>query len=475
MNYSGCIGDIRLEERGNKIAECMIEKGTAILNRLASDRASLVASCRFFGNEFVTAEDIVRESSNRCRDAVEGLHVLAISDSSEINYRKRSGKLSKEDENLGPVGNNTDIGFFIHPTFVVDAKDGFPLGLSHVRVWNRQWDRETKQDRCLPSLPIEEKESYKWIDNCRKSKKVLSKAACVTYIADRESDIYEEFVLVPDEKTHLLIRSMHDRRLHDKDQTLYGYISSLDKAGTYELEIKKSQKKREPRIASMEVRYGKVRIAKPSNLGDYPEYVEMYAVEAREHARTVPEGEEPVLWRLLTTHSVKTLLDAIQIIFWYSIRWQVEQLFRTIKKQGLDVEGSHIENGSALKKLVLMALSAAVRIMQLVTGRDGSTHRPGTIVFSPKELEFLKVLLGVYEGKTIKQKNPFHEYSLAWGAWIIARIGGWKGYQRACPAGPITMKRGLEKFSSLFEGWLLHQMSPPGAVPELDPEDVCIE
>lgn len=436
----------------------MIEKETAIMNRLSSDRSALVANCRFFNNEFVVNNDFIREAAGRCSNAVEGLHVLAISDTSEINYQKHSGKLSNKDKKLGPVGNNTDIGFFIHPTFVLDAKDAFPLGLSNVYIWNRSWDKDPNKSKKNSSIPIEDKESYKWIESCLKSKKVLAKAATITFLADRESDIFEEFSVVPDENVHLLIRSMHDRRLYDHKDTLYSYVSSLEIAGKYELEIKKCQRKRQPGTALMEVRYGKVRIAKPSYLSDYPEYVEMHVVEAKEHASTVPSGEDPVRWCLLTTHKVDTLLDAVLMIFWYSLRWNIEQLFRTLKSKGLDVESSQIEDGAALQKLVLMALSSAVRIMQLVIGRDGKVERPGTIIFNEKELEFLKVLLKTYEGKTEKQKNPFKQCSLAWVAWIIARIGGWKGYQNASPPGPITMKRGLEVFSNMFQGWLMREM-----------------
>ena len=105
----------------------------------------------------------------------------------------------------------------------------------------------------------------------------------MTIVADREGDIYEEFVEIPDEKTDLVIRSLHNRRLHDCDKKLFEHLSELEVAGTYDLEIKTSQRKRTSRTAKMEVRYDKVKIAKPSSCHEkHPEYVEVYAVEARE-------------------------------------------------------------------------------------------------------------------------------------------------------------------------------------------------
>ena len=86
-------------------------------------------------------------------------------------------------------------------------------------------------------------------------------------------------------------------------------------------------------------------------------------------------------------------------------------------------------------------------------------NKPGDLVFSEIEIECLGEIGKKYEGKTSLSKNPHEKGSLAWAAWIIGRMGGWKGYRKAGPAGPITMKRGLQKFSILFEGWLLREAS----------------
>jgi len=252
------------------------------------------------------------------------------------------------------------------------------------------------------------------------------------------------------------------------------HLSELDVIGTYDLEIKTSQGKRTPRIAKMEVRYGKVKIARPSSCPqELPEFVELYAIEAREKSETIPADEDGVLWRLLTTHEVNSLEKALEVIHWYSMRWRIEELFRTLKKEGLNVESTQLESGAGLKKLVLMALNAALIIMQLVGDRDGEAGKSGDLVFTEEELECLEEIGKEYEGKTKLSKNPNEVYSLAWTAWIIGRMGGWKGYRKAGPAGPITMKRGLQKFSILFEGWKLREAVE---VPLIEaPKYVCLE
>jgi hypothetical protein len=104
-----------------------------------------------------------------------------------------------------------------------------------------------------------------------------------------------------------------------------------------------------------------------------------------------------------------------------------------------------------------MSLNVALTVMQLVGARDGEPARPASWVFSGEEIDCLKQLCPRLEGKTVKQQNPFTPETLAWAAWLIGRLGGWKGYRKAGPAGPISMKRGLVHFSTLFEGWQLFQ------------------
>ncbi|MEW6237040.1 MAG: hypothetical protein AB1656_16775 [Candidatus Omnitrophota bacterium] len=171
-----------------------------------------------------------------------------------------------------------------------------------------------------------------------------------------------------------------------------------------------------------------------------PPYVEIYAVEIREKAESVPKEEEPILWRLATTVEIETVETARQSAQWYSCRWWIEELFRVMKKEGLNVEGSQFETGLALKRLAIMVLQAALQIMQLTAVRAGTYEIPPETVFTQDELVFQEQLLPGVEGKTQKQKNPYPRSNLAWSAWIIARLGGWKTYySRSAP--PLALLR----------------------------------
>ena len=359
-------------------------------------------------NPRIENEDLKKASYGFCREQTKGKTLLAIQDTTELNYQKHAGRLSREDPELGPAGNNTDIGFFLHPVLVVDVETQFPLGFSSIHDWNRRWDKESKEERNYKSQRIGEKESSRWISSAEETKRQLQEAGQIIMVGDRESDIYEELVMVPDMGCELLIRSAKNRALHDREETLFEHLASLAPAGESTIEIK-GNKKRQNRIAQLEIRYTRVKIARPKTRtgGSLPSYVEINAIEIREKAESVPEGEEPILWRLLTTLEIKDIEAARLYAYWYSLRWWIEELFRVLKKQGLNIEDAQFENGLALKRLAIMALQAALQIMQLTAARTGDKEIPPETVFTKEELIFLEKLIPRLEGKTEKQKNPF--------------------------------------------------------------------
>lgn len=389
-----------------------------------------------------------------CHQQLGGRHVLAISDTSEVNLQAHAGRLKPEGQ--GVVGNNKDIGFFIHPTMVVDAASGLPLGLSHLQLWTRAFERPSKEERDYQSLAIEEKESYKWIAAATGSRSCFEHSGVtqVTYVGDSEADIYEPWFQIPQPTVHLLVRACHDRRLKDRPQKLYDTLSAQPIAGIYEVDIADdSRHNRTARRAQMALRYTSVNLRRPdSSPKTYPESARVNAIEVVELAP--PEGEDPVHWRLLTTHVVDSYEQAIQIVQWYRWRWHIELLFSTLKQRGLAIESSQLESVAAIQKLCIMALSVAITILQLTLGRENTQETVDVVFDSPRE-HFLNHLRPILEGRTVKQKNPHPVRSLAWVAWLIARLGGHSGYRSQRPPGTKTMYRGLQQFEMMFAGWKL--------------------
>ena len=237
IDYTGNFNDKRLNDRANHIINQMEKYETAIINRFSETHSEDVAASRFFNNKATNIEALIGASQYRTASLVQGKHVLCISDTSEINLQKHVGKLLKTDSDLGPVGNNSDIGFFIHSSLVVDASNSFPLGVSSIIVFNRNWDKLDKDRRNYKEQPIEEKESYRWIVGAEESKECLSQAERITIVGDRESDIYEELARVPDYNIDLLIRASKDRSILESKEKLFSYLGSREVQGCYKLEV----------------------------------------------------------------------------------------------------------------------------------------------------------------------------------------------------------------------------------------------
>jgi hypothetical protein len=171
----------------------------------------------------------------------------------------------------------------------------------------------------------------------------------------------------------------------------------------------------------------------------------------------VPKGEARTSWVLLTTHNVNSLMDAINILTWYTWRWTIEQVFRVIKNKGLRIEDSQIESPKKLQVMVSLCIGAAVKVMSLVESRNGTSNQKSLDIFSVDEISVLSLIGEKLKGKSDLQKNPHDKGDLAWASWIIARLGGWKGYRSESPPGPVTMLNGLQRFEMQLEGWKLCQ------------------
>jgi len=437
-------------QKGALLLRRAVERVTVNLRAAGDSRAEWVGFSRWLNNPSVTAKEISMHSAEALSEGVAGLHVLAIQDTTELNYAKHAGRI----RGLGPSGNGRDPGLFVHPVLAIDAGGGALLGLAGMQIWTREGPASANY-RCQP---IEEKESYRWLKGAASAKSALASAAMVTVIGDRESDIYEEFDRIPDGRTHLLTRACRDR-------ALVGGGKLFDIAGTWpvrhclKLEVR-AQPGRPARTAKVAVRFGEITIKRPGNCSD-PAAARQLTLRLVEVRDLDPTVKEPIHWRLLTTHTVTTVAQALQIVAWYRERWQIEQLFRTSKSQGLNLESSQVEAAEALYNLAAIAMIAATKIMQLVLARDGTVDRPATDVVAADQLPMLEALQTRLEGKTAKQKNPHARHSIAWLAWIIARLGGWTGYASERPPGPITMRRGWYRFEQMAQGWNLRNVCTP--------------
>jgi len=430
----------------------MVAGKDVCLRRLSKgNRAREVRFHRFLGNDKVTTERIIESWSDGTVAAAEGRHVLAIQDTSEINFTTTAERR----RGLGETAKGNVHGLLLHPMLAVDAENGSCLGLLSGQVWTRKGRRTVSHDRREPS----DKESQRWIDTALAAKPLLAGAAMVTALGDRESDIFALYASAAEQHFQVIARSMHDRKLAD-DSGLYAASEAMAVVDQRAI-VLPARAPRAERIAPLELRFGAVNLARPQNkfLRHLPESLPLNLVDVRE---VDPQaGTEPLHWRLLTTHPVANAEQAWRIVDWYKQRWLIEQFFRVLKTQGFKLEDSQIATAERLLKLVAIAAKAAVITIQLLQARDGRSQQPVGFVFDANEAATLAALNHNLEAQSKRLKNPHPPESLAWAAWIIGRLGGWDGYPSSKPPGPITMKHGLEYFHAVAAGWSLRDVCMP--------------
>jgi hypothetical protein len=454
--FQDAFSDKRINIRATLFLTSLIKNGSAVINKCFNMHSDKISSYRLLNNKKCDIENISKALYKSCVSNMNGEHFLCLQDTTELNYSTHSSRINNDDLDIGPCSKNKIGGYFCHPMLVVDANKNMPIGFSSIKLWNRSWDKQSKKDRKYNALPIKEKESNRWISSVVKTREIIPTDSRITIVGDRESDIYEALCSIPDINTHLLIRSSSNRILCDENTCLLDKMRSCEIKHTYEIQIK-GNKSRKSRVACIDLRFTTVDIKRPkSTTGDYQASVHMQCIYVVEQAHTVPKGEEPIEWRLLTSHEVDSIEQAMQCVQWYRSRWYIEELFRLLKTQGLDIEASQLEQGKSLKKLMLFSLQAALQLMIIKISYDNKDEKSkAKIIFSDEQIKFMKIIQPTLEGKTEKQKNPFISESLIWAAWIIAKLGKWSGYSTQSPPGYITMKNGMDIFHLKYDTFLI--------------------
>jgi hypothetical protein len=403
------------------------------------DWATYMAYWRFVNNPQVTTDQLIEGWSRQTATVVDGRHVLAIQDTSEIKFQTRQGCR----RGLGKVGKGNARGVLLHAMLAVDADSGVCLGLTGGKVWTRKGKVKTHHDQ----RELANKESARWVNTAEQGCEVLAGARMVTVINDREGEFFAHWALTPGDNIHLLTRAMHDHTLADGG-TLYQAVERARFCDKAVIDLPQRMD-RHGRQAHLSLRFGTVVFKRPARPGvkDLPEGVEVSFVEVVElHP---PTRAEPIRWLLLTTHSIANAADAWRIVSWYKQRWIIEQLFRSLKSQGLRIEDSQLESAEALIKLVAIATKVACIVIQLVQARNGGEQLSVECTFTPEEIEALVAINKTMKGRTELQKNPHRPHTVQWAAWIIAKLGGWTGYASHRPPGPITFHNGMARFQTI--------------------------
>ena len=379
-------------------------------------------------------------------------HVLCIQDTTGLSYDHIQGRLAEDDPDFGDGSMSLmRHSIFVHPTLLVDAESCLPVGFSSLRIWNRDRVEGRKKTNRRATLPYKDKESCRWALAARESAACVPHGVRKTVMGDRESDAYDFMKEALEAGCDFLIRSSHDRKggAGEDSGRLTELLGKRGPAGEYSFPLPGRQG-RSNRTAVMEVRFMPVSVHAPGEGADGRESLDVYCVHVKERADSVPAGEEPVEWRLLTSHEVATLGQAVQCVEWYKCRWLIEELFRVAKSKGFGIEDVQPEDGESTKKLTALTFLAALKCLTLKRSYDTKREDVAAgAVFTEVQTAVLHVLMKMIHAKSPRAKdgrNPFKEGSLPWAAWIIARLQGWCDMGKDTRPGYITLKRGLQIF-----------------------------
>ena len=186
-----------------------------------------------------------------------------------------------------------------------------------------------------------------------------------------------------------------------------------------------NERANQKRSAEMAIPYSTFQIKRPGNFtrDSNPPYITEQGVWAQEITPGIAE-KDLVNWKLLTTHSINDVCDAIKIVNWYSSRWYIEQVFRLLKSEGFGIEDAQLETGWALRKLLLMKLSSLLKILQMnIAYSDAEEGQPIEEVFTEAEIKVLVHLNKTLQGKTIKTQNRNNPRKTEWATWVVGRLG----------------------------------------------------
>lgn len=463
------LGDKRLNARLVKLCNSFSEAPESSINQACEDWAETKAAYRFFKNDNVEPGDIVDAHSRKTAVRAGRYEtVLAIQDTSYFTYTNHPST-----KGLGLIASNKgkyrqevhSNGLLMHSCLAVTT-EGTPLGLLDQKVYARkdcpEKKRITQGGKNTHKIPLEEKESFRWVETLKAGEKVPSETTVVN-VCDREADFYEFFMAAESAGATVLVRAAQNRKINRVSSTyspddgvyLWEHVASQPCLGRFELdipEVKKAKNRpaRHARRATMGVKYARFTMSPPTTLSNrHAEnlpHTRMYAVHALEN--NPPEGEEPVEWMLIINRPVSSIEAACERVRWYSLRWRIEMFFKVLKS-GLRVEDCRLGTAARLIRYLTVMSVIAWRLFMITLIARTDPSLPCDQFLS--EYEWRVLTLKFLKNKQHTNVSPSIGDVVIW----IARLGGYLARKNDPAPGTTVLWRGWKRLMDMTEGWML--------------------
>lgn len=334
---------------------------------------------------------------------------------------------------------------------VIDAlavsPQGTPLGVCALRWWARSKRKPKHRHRWSAARKVADKETQYWIDAIEQvSQSFASSGIRAWFQLDREADAWPLLRQLAKSGQWFTVRSRSNRRLRmprGSKRYLHDARREARFHGTRWLQVPAGPGRQE-RWAELEVRAASVPLDLLNAWTKSRFCLPTQVVFVRE-TFTVPKGEKPLVWTLLTNHPIDTRSDVDLVIHGYAQRWRVEEFHRAWKSGVCGVETMQLHSRAAATKWATLLAAVAVRAERLKRLSREQPDRPASDEFSPLELEALRLLKERQKARTevLPNRPPTVGEAVRW----VADIGGYTGKSSGGPPGAITIGRGLYDLS----------------------------
>jgi hypothetical protein len=453
---AGCeFRDTRLADRFRKL---LVQLGSATgqsIPLVCQDWANTKAAYRFFSNDRISEADILaghfRATCERMA-ATEDL-VLVLHDTTEFSFQREAkeaigitNRTHSGRDSTGRVRSHTVCGILMHSSLVV-TKEGLPLGLAAIKFWTRKKFKGTAalKKKVNPTrVPIDKKESIRWLENLRQSTELLDDPGRCLHIGDRESDIYELFCQAQELGTHFLIRTCNDRLAGDGGCTVSMEMNEAAIKGVHRIEVR--DRNGDPDEAILEIKYRQIRILPP--IGKQSRYpaLTLTVIHATERGR--PKNRKRIEWKLITDLPVQSRQDAIEKLEWYALRWKIE-VFHKVLKSGCKAEESKLRTAQRLTNLISVFCILSWRIFWMTMLNRSASTAPPTFALTALETDLLDELVKDKDGQRHRRKTLSH-YLIK-----VARLGGYLARANDPPPGNKVMWRGMSRLTDIGFGAII--------------------
>lgn len=444
--------DKRLNRRSAQVLGSLWEDPQASINAASQGWAETQGAYRFFSNDNVPAEEILRShrEATLARIAQHKL-VLVAQDTTELDYTPHAP------DGAGPLTSEKRQGFLDH-SHVAFTPEGLCLGVVEAKIWARSGEGfgESKQRQYDP---LETKETFRWLEGYRHACEVARRTpgTQVISVSDREGDLYELFVEADAQAAmgrtaDYVVRAGKNRSLTEPTPADDGCYEKLQQTmaaaaplmGTRDLELT-STPKRKARAARVEVRAERVTLKAPRRQGVKLPDVTVNVVLVREI--DPPPDAEAIEWLLITSLPIDTLEQVLQVVDYYRGRWGIEIFFRVFKS-GCRVEEIRLETAPRLLRCLMLYKIIAWRVMHLtILGRE-CPDLACDVMFTAEE--WMPVWVITRKDEPIPAAPP----DLATFLQMLGELGGHNGRRRDGPPGPQALWIGIRRMTDFALAWL---------------------